>query len=139
MTKAELKTRPTEASVEGFLNGIEDDRRRADAFALLELFKRVTGEEPQMWGPAIIGYGSRMVRYASGRELDWMVTGFSPRKTNLALYVGTRSPNYGRYRAKLGEHKTGVSCLYLKRLSDADPAVLEELIRDAVQYITSRP
>ncbi len=139
MAKAELKTKPSDESVEGFLNAIEDDGRRADAFALLELFKRVTGEEPKLWGPSIIGFGTRRLKYESGRELDWMITGFSPRKANLSLYVGCGSEKYKKYLAKLGKHKTGVSCLYLKRLSDADAQVLEDLVRDSVDYIRSHP
>ena len=139
MAKTEPKPRPTDAVVEEFLNGIADDARRTDAFALLEIFKRVTGEEPVMWGTAIIGFGSRNLKYASGRELDWPVTGFSPRKSNLALYVGTRSPNYPEFLSRLGKHKTGVSCLYLKRLSDADASVLEDVIRDAVEYTDRHP
>jgi hypothetical protein len=139
MAKAELKTKPNELSVEGFLNSIEDEKRRSDAYELLDLFKRITGEEPKMWGPSIVGFGSRVLKYESGRELDWMITGFSPRKTSLTLYIMNGFAKYDDHLKRLGKHKTGVSCLYLKRLSDADPAVLEDLIRDSVEYVRSKP
>ena len=139
MAKAELKTKPNELSVEEFLKGIEDEKRRADAFQLLGIFERVTGEEPKMWGPSIIGFGSRLLKYESGRELDWMITGFSPRKANLTLYIMNGFAKYDEHLKRLGKHKTGVSCLYIKRLSDADPDVLEDLIRDSVAYVRSKP
>ena len=139
MAKAELKTKPNEASVEGFLNSIEDDGRRADAFALLELFTRVTGDEPKMWGPSIIGFGNRLLKYESGRELDWMITGFSPRKTSLTLYIMNGFAKYDGHLKKLGKHKTGKSCLYIKRLSDVDRDVLEDLVRDSVEYVRLKP
>ena len=139
MAKAELKTKPSELSVEDFLKSLEDHKRRSDAFELLDLFKRVTGEVPQMWGPSIIGFGSRLLRYESGRELDWMITGFSPRKTSLTLYVMDGFAKYDEHLKKLGKHKTGVSCLYVKRLSDVDLKVLEDLVRDSVENVRSKP
>jgi hypothetical protein len=135
MAKAELKTRETEASVEEFLNSIGDEERRRDSFHALEIFKRLTGEEPKMWGPSIVGFGSRVLKYDSGRELDWMLTGFSPRKGNLTLYIMDGFAKYDDLMARLGKHKTGKSCLYVKKLSDIDQAVLEELISESVASI----
>ncbi|HMO81219.1 MAG TPA: DUF1801 domain-containing protein [Pyrinomonadaceae bacterium] len=132
MAKVELKTKKTDASVDGFINSVANQERRADAFRLLEMFTRITGEEPKMWGPSIIGFGHRVLKYDSGRELDWMVTGFSPRKANLSLYVLCGAPNEAEYLAKLGKYKNGVSCLYIKRLSDIDEHILEQLIKASV-------
>ncbi len=131
MGKTEIKTRPTAASVEEFLNGVSDETRRADAFRVLEMFERVTGEKPVMWGPAIVGFGSVPVRYADGRELDWMMTGFSPRKQNMTLYVVNGSPKQAGLLGKLGPHSTGKCCLYIKRLADVDERVLEKIVEDA--------
>jgi hypothetical protein len=138
MAKAELKTRPTDASVEEFLNSVADEVRRRDAFRVLEMFKAATGEEPKMWGPAIVGFGSQVIKYADGRELDWPVVGFSPRKVNMTLYVVCRSPNQASLLEKLGPHKTSVSCLYIKRLSDIDEKTLQKLIKDAAQHVKKK-
>jgi len=135
MAKAELKTRPTEASVEDFLNSVADVVRRADGFRALEIFKAETGEPATMWGPAIVGFGNSVIRYADGRELDWPVVGFSPRKANMTLYVICDSPNQASLLKKLGPHKSSVSCLYIKRLSDVDEKVLRKLIKDAARYV----
>ena len=129
MAKSELKTKETEASVEDFLNSLTDDQKRADSFKVLEMFKRVTGERPKMWGPAIIGFGHRVLKYDSGRELDWMICGFSPRKSDLTLYINDSTGGSDDLLAKLGKHKTGKVCLYIKRLSDVDESVVEQLIR----------
>ena len=140
MAKAELKTRPNDASVEDFLNTVVDEQRREDSFRVLELMKRVSGEEPMMWGPAIIGFGTRMLKYASGRELDWPLVAFSPRKANLTLYImecTDGSSKYGELLARLGKHKTSKACLYIKRLSDIDQGVLEELIATSLSDIKS--
>lgn len=134
MAKAKLKTRPTDADVEAFLNGVEDVEQRADAFRLLAMMKNVTGEGPRMWGPAIIGFGSRPIRYASGRELDWPITAFAPRKNALTLYLTLGGfDKYAEYLSKLGKHKTGKGCLYIKRLSDVDENVLENLISQTIK------
>ena len=127
MAKSELKTQETDASVDGFLNSL------ADAFRVLEMFRRVTGEEPKMWGPAIIGFGHRVLKYDSGRELDWMVTGFSPRKGNLTLYIHDSTGGSEDLMSQLGKHKTGKGCLYIKRLADIDETVVEQLIVRAVK------
>src|SRR5450755_3467191 len=114
MAKTNNKTTLNEASAEAFLNSVADDQQRADSFKVNEIMRRVTGEEPKMWGPTIIGYGLRHLKYDSGREMDWMVIGFSPRKGNLTLYVGLGSDNrYDDLLGRLGKHKTGKGCLYI--------------------------
>lgn len=134
MGKYEPKTRITDASVEGFLNSIENAERRSDGFRVLEIFKRLTREEPKMWGPAIIGFGKSPLKYPDGRELDWPIVGFSPRKQNLSLYVICSSPKQAGLLAKLGKHTTSVSCLYIKKLSDVDEEVLEAVVKDAYTH-----
>lgn len=134
MAKTEIKTRPTEASVEAFLNSVADEQQRAESFRILEMFKQVTGEDAVMWGPAIVGFGSRPLKYASGRELDWMITGFSPRKGNHTLYLLGGSGKQEKLLAKLGKFKTGKSCLYIKRLSDVDESILKRLIAEAIKH-----
>lgn len=134
MAKAELKTQKTEASVEDFLNSVADEKRRSDAFRVLEMYKRVTGEEPKMWGPAIIGFGDRKYKYPDGREMDWMIAAFSPRKQNMTLYVICDSPKQPELLEKLGKHSTSVSCLYIKKLSDVDEKVLEAIVKDAYKH-----
>ena len=133
---AELKTRPTEASVEEFIAGVEDGARREDCRSLVEIMRRVTGEEPVMWGPSIVGFGSYHYRYASGREGDWMLAGFSPRKRELTVYVMAGFKGAEEALARLGKHRASSgSCLYIRRLSDIDTGVLENLLRDSVEYL----
>lgn len=134
---AELKTKPTEQSVEEFINSIADDRRRAECLTVLELMKQVTGEEPQMWGDNIVGFGSYHYKYASGREGDWFLTGFSPRKQNLTLYIMSGFDQYDHLLAGLGKVKTGKSCLYIKKLEDIDLPALKELVRQSVDHMAS--
>ena len=134
MAKAELKTQKTDASVEDFLNSLADEGRRSDAFRVLEMYKRVTGEEPKMWGPAIVGFGDRVLKYETGREFDWMIAAFSPRKQNMTLYVICDSPKQPELLAKLGKHTSSVSCLYIKKLSDVDEKVLEAIVKDSYQH-----
>lgn len=138
MAKTELKTKRTDASVEDFLNSVENPERRADGFRVLEMYKRITGEQPKMWGPAIVGFGDHKYKYPDGREMDWMVAAFSPRKQNLTLYVICSSPNQPALLKKLGKHTMSVSCLYIKRLSDVDEKVLESVIKDSYEYVTGR-
>lgn len=135
MAKDELKTKPTTASVSAFLGAIEDPERRADCKALARLMRRATGKTPKMWGPSIVGYGSFHYRYASGREGDWMLTGFAPRKRDLTVYVMSGFPRHAALMKKLGTFKTGKSCLYLKRLADVDQGVLEELVRASAEHV----
>jgi hypothetical protein len=138
MPKHEPKTRETDASVEDFLNSVENGTRRADAFRVLEMYKRATGLEPRMWGDAIVGFGSRPIKYADGSEMDWPMAAFSPRKQNMTLYVMSSSPKLPELLAKLGSHSTSKACLYIKRLSDVDETVLEGVIKDCVTYMRKR-
>ena len=138
MAKAELKTQKTDGSVDDFIASIENETRRSDAIKVLEMYKRVTGEDPKMWGPAIIGFGDGVLKYPDGREIDWMNAAFSPRKQNLTLYVICDSPNQPALLAKLGKHTTSVSCLYIKKLSDVDEKVLEAIVKDSYNYVEKR-
>jgi hypothetical protein len=135
---AELKTKPNEESVIDFLQSVPDERKREDSFAILELMKEVTGQEPKMWGDSIIGFGNYHYKYASGREGDWFVTGFSPRKQNLTLYIMSGFDEYEALLKKLGKYKTGKSCLYVNRLADVDMAVMKELIRKSVAHMSGQ-
>jgi hypothetical protein len=130
---AELKTKVNDASVEGFLNSVEDEQTRADCFEILKLMKQVTKEEPKMWGASIVGFGSYHYKGASGREGDWMLTGFSPRKQNLTLYLMSGFDAHVDLLKKLGKHKTSVGCLYIKKLEDVDKKVLKELVVETVK------
>ena len=130
---AELKTKLNDASVEDFLNKVENEQKREDSFEIIKMMQQATQEEPKMWGPAIIGFGSYHYKYESGREGDWFITGFSPRKQNLTLYVmGSFNP-HTELLEKLGKHKTGVGCLYINKLKDVDVKVLKELIKQSVK------
>lgn len=134
MAGAKNKTQPTETDPRDFLAGVEPERRREDGFVLLELFNRVTGLKPQMWGPSIIGYGRYAYRYESGREGEFMLTGFSPRKSSLNLYImpGYAAEGTQEKLARLGKHKLGKSCLYINSLADVDSQILAEIIADGV-------
>ncbi len=132
---AELKTKRTDDSVTAFLDAVEHPQRRADAFVLLDLMKRVTKEPPTMWGPSIVGFGSYHYRYASGQEGDWPITGFSPRKAAMSVYIMSGFDRYDELMGKLGKHKTGKSCLYINKLADVDLKVLEQLIAASVQHM----
>ncbi|HEX8627019.1 MAG TPA: DUF1801 domain-containing protein [Catenuloplanes sp.] len=125
---ATLKTARTDASVDGFLAGVADEGRRRDAEWVRELLARITGAPAAMWGESIVGFGERRLRYASGRELDWFLVGFSPRKQNLTVYLGDGGFGDEDLLARLGRHTVGKGCLYLKRVDDVDPDVLAELI-----------
>jgi hypothetical protein len=132
---AELKTQKTDASVEDFLNAVEDERKRKDSFVILDLMREVTGEEPAMWGPSIIGFGSYHYKYASGREGEWFLVGFAPRKRNLTLYIMSGFDNYDALLADLGKYKTGKSCLYVNKLEDIDLDTLRELVKQSVTHM----
>jgi hypothetical protein len=129
----ELKTKPTEQEVEQFLSAIADEQQREDSRAIVSLMSEVTGAEARMWGPSIVGFGHRRYRYADGRENDWMQTGFSPRKQNLTLYITGGFDERGDLLERLGKHKVGKGCLYVKRLKDVDQGVLRELVRRSVE------
>ena len=128
MAEAELKTKENTASVEAFLKKVKDKKKQADSFTVLEMFKKATGEKPAMWGTGIIGFGNVHLKYDSGRELDWMKIGFSPRAQNLTLYVLCDSKEQNELLNKLGKHKTGKSCLYINQLNDINTEVLQKII-----------
>lgn len=129
----ELKTKANDASVEDFINSIEDETKRQDSFDLLELFSKATGEKPKMWGSSIIGFGQYHYKSERSRqEGDWPLVAFSPRKQNLSLYLTIDGyDNYAHLLEELGKHKTGKGCLYINKLSDVDLSVLEQLISEA--------
>ena len=130
---AENKTVKTGASVDEFMAGVENKRRREDGLVLLEMMRDVTGLEPEMWGPSIIGFGSYHYRYDSGREGDMPLVGFSPRKQSLSLYIMSGFDEYEGLLGKLGKHRTGASCLYINKLADVDMGVLRELVSQSVE------
>ncbi|MDQ0249037.1 hypothetical protein J2W22_001084 [Sphingomonas kyeonggiensis] len=132
---AELKTKATEVSVADFIAAVPDPVRRADAEIVRAMLQRLTGEEPRMWGPTIIGFGSYRYTYDSGHSGEMCRIGFSPRKAELVLYVLTGQPDQAPLLARLGKHKTGKSCLYVKKLADVDMAVLEEITRTAIAHM----
>jgi hypothetical protein len=132
---AELKTKPTDQSVEAFLNSVAYEKKRRDCFTILELMQQVTGTEPEMWGSTIVGFGRYHYKYASGREGDWFLTGFSPRKQNLTLYIMAGFTEYEALLSKLGKHSTGKSCLYIKKIEDIDLEALRELVRQSVEHV----
>lgn len=135
---SELKTRPTRKSVAKFLDGVEHEGRREDARQMLELMEEITGEKATMWGDSIVGFGRYRYRYASGREGEWLVTGFSPRKTSLTLYIMSGFTRFDELLDRLGKHSTGKSCLYIKRLENVDREVLGDLIRESVAHVKAR-
>ena len=132
---AELKTKQTDASVDAFLNEIADETRRKDCFTLVRIMKQAARAEPRMWGPNIVGFGTYRYKYASGREGDWPITGFSPRKQALTLYIMSGFARNAALLARLGKHKTGGSCLYIKQLADIDLAALKELVSASVKHM----
>lgn len=129
---ADNKTRPTGASVSALINAIEEPQRRADVRKVAAMMKKATGSRPKMWGESIVGYGSYRYRYDSGREGEFMITGFSPRKQALTIYIMPGFSRYDALMARLGRYRTGKSCLYLRRLADVDEAVLQQLITRSV-------
>lgn len=132
---AELKTKLTDENVTAFLNTVTDEQKRSDCFVVKSLMEKLTGEPALMWGTSIVGFGSYHYKYASGREGDWMLTAFSPRKQNLTLYIMSGFSRYEELLAKLGKHKIGKSCLYIKKLADIDMDVLEELIQASIKHM----
>ncbi|MGP1281894.1 MAG: DUF1801 domain-containing protein [Parasphingopyxis sp.] len=129
------KTKPTEKSPADFIDAVEPDWKREDAKTVCALMERLSGEKPRMWGPSIIGFGQYHYKYESGREGDFLLTGFSPRKTALTLYIMGGFPRHKEIMARLGKYKTGKSCLYVKRLDDIDMDVLEELVTASLAYM----
>ena len=135
MVKNELKTKKRKANVAKFLDSIKDEEKRKDSKKINEIIKEVTGEKPVMWGSSIVGYGTYHYKSESGREGDWMITGFSPRAQNLTIYImpGYSFPKYKALLEKLGPHKLGKSCLYIKRLSDIHMPTLKKIIANGYQ------
>jgi hypothetical protein len=132
MAKAELKTKVNDASVTQFLERVTDEQKRNDCFEILKLMKQVTKEEPKMWGSSIVGFGSYHYKGKSGREGDWMLIGFSPRKQNLTLYLMHGFDTHADLLKKLGKFTIGMGCLYIKNLGDVDKKVLKELVQASV-------
>jgi hypothetical protein len=133
---AENKTRPTEKSVQEFLDAVPDEKKRRDSYRILALMQQVTGQEPQMWGDSIVGFGSYHYKYASGREGDAPLAGFSPRKEALTVYLMAGfNQQYEGLMARLGKYKTSKVCLYVKKLEDIDLGTLEELVRRSVEQV----
>ncbi len=135
MAKQPLQTIPTKKSVTSFIASVKDPQQRKDSQTVIAIMRKVTGERPVMWGPSVVGFGQYHYVYASGREGDWMLTGFSPRKGTLSLYLMLGLTDETGLRAKLGSHKTGKGCLYLKSLEGIDLKVLEELVRRCVRKL----
>lgn len=135
---SENKTKPNDANVLAFLSAVEPERRRVDALRLNEIFREVTGFEPVMWGASIVGYGSYHYVYKSGREGDFLATGFSPRKTSLTIYIMPGYADFGDILKRLGKHKTGRSCLYINRLDAVDEHILRELISAGLRDLGTR-
>lgn len=137
---SEPKTKENDGDVLAFLNSVPDEQKRRDALQVMVMMQEVTGEEPRMWGDSIVGYGKYSYKYASGREGEWPLVGFSPRKQDLTLYIVSGFDNFDDLREKLGKHKVGKSCLYIKRLADVNPDVLREMIRDSAEHMrTTNP
>ena len=134
----ELKTKPTDASVEEFLEAVDHPTRKADGLALLEIMKEVTQEKPVMWGTSIIGFGTYHYKYASGREADWLKVGFSPRKRSLTVYLAPGLDDIEDLRVKLGKHRVGKGCLYINKLSDVDTDVLKLIIKKSIKVLEQR-
>jgi len=130
----EIKTRETTASVEDFINSVPDEQKRKDSFVILEMMKKASGEKPKMWGSSLIGFGNKRYKSpATGREVDWLLIGFSPRKANLSLYLTMNIKEHADVLKKLGKHKTGVGCLYINKLEDIDIKVLKGIIAIALK------
>lgn len=129
----EIKTKPTNDNVVAFINKISDEQKRKDCFVLIDMMKAASGEEPVLWSNSIVGFGNK--RYKSpntGREVDWLLIGFAPRKANLSLYVSVGIQEHGAALKKLGKHKTGVGCLYINKLEDVDLIVLQGIIKTSL-------
>lgn len=138
MAKYELKTKATPVSVAEFIDGVADERQRDDARKITGMMERLSGHPPKMWGPSIIGFGTYHYQYASGHEGDMARIGFSPRKGNIVLYLVDGFTGHAELMAKLGKHKSGKSCLYIKQLSDVDETVLEQLCMESLKWMSQK-
>lgn len=132
------KTQPTDTDPMDFIASVENENRRQDAELMLGIMEEITGEKPVMWGPSLIGYGAYHYKYDSGREGDFFMTGFSPRKQNMALYIMPGFDRFPELMGKLGKHKTGKSCLYINKLKDVDMDVLKTLIEEGYRYMKNK-
>lgn len=131
---AQIKTKPTVANVHDFIKQIPNEQKRADSMVLLEMMKKASEEEPVLWGNSIIGFGNKRYKSpASGREVDWFLIGFAPRKTNLSIYISIGIQEHAEMLTKLGKHKTGVGCLYINKLDDVDLKVLKQMISNTLK------
>lgn len=135
---AELKTKKTDMSVDDFIDGVADETKRDDCRAIVSMMTKITKAPPAMWGPAIVGFGDYRYVYASGREGDWFMMGFSPRKQNLTIYLTEGFDGYADLMPKLGTYTTGMGCLYIKRLSDIDTKVLEKLLATSAKRLVKK-
>lgn len=135
---AEIKTKPTQVTVDDFIAAVENPVRREEAKTVCAMLERITGEPPRMWGPSIIGFGSYRYKYDSGHEGTMCRLGFSPRKAQLVLYILTEDSRQAEQLARLGKHKTGKSCLYINKLADVDIGVLEEMTHGALAWMNAR-
>lgn len=135
---AQNKTQPTDQSVKTFIDSLDDQQKKADSYSLLNLMKEVTGCEPKMWGPSIIGFDQYHYKYESGREGDFLKVGFSPRKRELSIYLMCSFDKNEELMKKLGKHRTGKSCLYVKKLEDIDMDVLRMLVKESVKYVDEK-
>jgi Domain of unknown function (DU1801) len=131
---AEIETKPTEKSVKAFLDGISDKSRRTDCYTVLDMMKRVTGDKPTIWGTGVVGFGSYHYKYASGHEGDCFLVGFASRKSALTLYITAGVERFPKVVEKLGKHKAGKGCLYIKKLDDVNLSVLEDLLKKSVEH-----
>lgn len=134
----EPKTKVNDGDVEAYLNRVEPEQKRQDSFAILQLMREVTGEEAKMWGDSIVGFGSYHYKYASGREGDWPVTGFAPRKQSLTIYITSGFEHYEDLLEGLGKFTTGKGCLYIKTLEDVDEAKLRQLVKRSAKYMAEK-
>ena len=132
---AELKTTKNDKDPLAFLQSVENEKRKADSLVVMQMMEEITGKKPVMWGPSIVGFGSFHYKYASGHEGDWMITGFSPRKQALTLYIMPGFDRYENLMSQLGKYKTGKSCLYINKLEDVDKNILHELIAHSVKHM----
>lgn len=138
MAKAELKTKENSGDINKFLLSVDNEQKRNDSFVLLELMKKITKEEPKMWGNSIIGFGNYHYKYESGREGDWFLCGFSPRKQNLSIYLMCNFDGLEDLLTDLGKYKKSVGCLYIKKLEDINIKVLEKMIKRAIQILKKK-
>ncbi len=135
---AELKTKPTDASVEDFIDSVESETKRDDCRELLKLIGKITGEKPKMWGDSIVGFGDYHYKYKTGREGDWFLSGFSPRKQSMTIYMMGGYEGSEDLLPKLGKHKTSVGCLYVNKLADIDLQILEKLVKNSIKLLKTR-